>query len=459
MSSLFLELELLQPVAVSARSTTVGGHETLPYLPGSQLVGAVAQAMRLPQDGPPDEEAWRLLLSGEVRFGDAWPATPSGPAWFAPACLHHPKGNSEEVHNLARVPRGGLGQLEQVREWLVDASGRRVEVRRTHTLRTAVQEEGRAREGFLFGVEALDAGQRFLSRVDADDPDLLVRVRALLVGRTIRVGRSRSAEFGAVAVRERQPWPDPEERPGEGLVVWLLSDLAVRDRQTGAPRLELLPADLGLPAGWRVREAFVRTRRYSPYVSVRKRPDLERQVIRAGSAVVLEGPSLGAADRAELRSRVRAGLGEHLAEGLGRVALDPALLAGPRVEIAAAEGEVSPLSAPRPDDGLGRWLTSRWEVLAERERAEAQARDLRRDLGTMRIRRSQWGEIRRLAREARFRPEGGDWLVRQLDERLNSGARLHTWSRSAVERLLGAAKGARPEALERAATLLSREGE
>ena len=77
----------------------------------------------------------------------------------------------------------------------------------------------------------------------------------------------------------------------------------------------------------------------------------------------------------------------------------------------------------------------------------------------MRIRRSQWGEIRRLAREARFRPEGGDWLVRQLDERLNSGARLHTWSRSAVERLLGAAKGARPEALERAATLLSREGE
>ncbi len=462
MNSLYLELELLSPVAITARSATVGGHESLTWIPGGQLLGATAAALLRSQDAALPDEIWRILLSGEVSFGDAWPEIDGQPAPCAPLSLHRPKGAEDPIYNLVIAKRAGKGQLEQVRDLHISGNRHVVQPRRGHTLRTAIGEHGRAREGFLFGIEALDAGQRFLARIDATDPDLLKRVRSCLDGREITVGRSRSAEFGHVAVRVREPWPEPERGEiGERLVLWAISDLALRDLRSGAPRLQLTPADLGLSDDWEVlwEQSFVRTRRYSPFNGKRLRPDLERQVLRPGSVLVLEGPGLDPDEARRLRERLRAGIGEHVQEGFGRIAVNPLLLAGGDLELTRPQPMRPSGEGPMPDDVLGRWLRDRRTALNRGLGAEHHAREMVQSMQRWKIKPSQWGEIRRLAREARFRSGGEGWLRAQIESFLSHGARLHVWPREARETLIEKVRAATPDIVERASTMLARQQE
>lgn len=461
MNSLTLELELLTPVSVTRRSATVGGHETLTWIPGGQLLGAVAAAI----GSPVDELLWRLLFSGEVRFGDAWPAVDGRPAYVSPLSFHQPKlGGDGSWTNLAVAERTPGKQFQQVRDLHLTSDGEKVEVSRHHTLRTAVSDEGRAREGFLFGIDALDAGQRFVARIDADDPSLLERVAGLLVDHEISVGRSRSAELGRVRIRRVE---GPADAPvvvatgAEKLVVWLVSDLALRDGATGMPRLQLTREDLGLPERWVVdeRRSFVRTRRYSPWNGKRRRPDLERQLLQPGSVFVLSGPALDADAAARVTARIRRGLGEHLPEGLGRVLIDPVLLSGSTFT-STAPTPVSTPNAALPNDALGTWLGSRHRDRAREEHSEAIARALATTPALQGVRRSQWGEIRRMAREARFvtttdRAGPSEHLREQVTAFLGHGARVHTWPAEAREALVEMVAAHPPEVVERASTRLA----
>lgn len=466
MTSRFVELRLLSPVAVSADSATVGGHRSLTRIPGAQLLGAVASALRLDPNAALPPDAYRILCSGAVRFGDAWPATPVAgvPAFPAPLALHHEKGlkpeDGVELYNLARGGRPAGVQLVQVRDRLVTHDRIVVTPRLTHTLRTAIAEGGRSREGLLFGIEALDAGQSFLARIDGDDDELLESVLGLLRKRPIRVGRSRRAEFGQVEVAPADPW-DVATTAGDAgeITLWLVSDMALRDHATGSPRLQPGAEDFGLPDGWRLvpERTFVRVRRYSPFNGARRRPDLERQVLQAGSVLVFRGDE--PLDRASVRGRLRRGVGMYRNDGLGRVVMDPSLLAEERLRM-TVPGQVSVAEVDAPTDELGVWLRNQRD---EQERASARGRRARQLVGRLRhprIKNAQWGEIRRLARQARFGP-GRSWLATEVERFLEQGARIHTWPRPIRELLirelkLEAEAALDPATVELAATLLVR---
>lgn len=461
-----LELTLQSPVALTARSSTVGGHRTLTWIPGAQLMGATAATLGLQPGSPLPEPAWRILGSGEVRFGDAWPTDDDGnPAFIAPLALHHAKGEKVDqgapLTNLAVARRPAGKQLVQLRRRHVSASQRLVTPATTYGMRTAVNAQGRAREGFLFGIESLDPGQRLRTRIEADSEELLEQVVGLLVGASpIRVGRSRNAEFGAVDVRRVDDAPvrhTEVPQPGR-LVIWMVSDLALRERTTGAPRLTLEPSDLGLPPDWSrdPSRTFVRTRRYSPFNGARRRPDLERQVIEAGSVVVFTGTA--PIDRAALSERVARGLGDYLQEGLGRAFLDPELLSGAELTFrAVAEPLHSASEIPDPpkDGFLGPWLTERIKRERESITNEATARTIASEFRRARIRNSQWGEIRRLARQARPLSDRPSWLHDTLQSFLEHGARVHIWKHH-KDALLRHVQVHKPVVIEMAANRLMR---
>lgn len=455
MTSVFLRLVLEGPVAVSRNSATVGGHQCLGYVPGGQLLGAFAATLRLDPSRPLPPDGWRLLGSGELRFGDALPEYGGGQALPMPLSFHRPKGGGPFV-DLTRVRRPSV-QLEQLRDGFLGPGGVVVEPARHHTMRTAIEGEGRAREGFLFGIEALAAGQVFVCQIDADDAELAERARTALDGRTVYLGRSRSAEFGRVRIEAVEPWPEPAQAPihaAKRLVCWLVSDAALRDQASGGPRLTLDPVDLGL-VGWTVTRSWIRTRRYSPFNAVRRRPDVERQVLCAGSVVVLEGPKLSVDAEAALRTRIARGIGEHRSVGLGRVIVEPVW---PEILTPAQSAAVRG-AAQLPSDTLGHWLVRR----QERARADAAAYDgaklIEAAMRPMRIPPSQWGEIRRLAREARYRPDGTPWLEHALDELLARGARPLIWRDKARDAFATARQGTSPAAIELAAARLVRQVE
>jgi len=165
----------------------------------------------------------------------------------------------------------------------------------------------------------------------------------------------------------------------------------------------------------------LRTRRYAPWNGKRGSPDLERWVIQQGSVIRLrldDEPNAAA-----LIERCTAGLGLHRECGLGRVWINPPLLAdlhpnfGKVIEpqIAPKPGDVADTADhPAASDPLILWLRSQVETEGNRERIETQAQAIageyrerlaaaRRELGISKDElfgpsRSQWGSVLETAR-------------------------------------------------------------
>jgi hypothetical protein len=187
-----------------------------------------------------------------------------------------------------------------------------------------------------------------------------------------RLGRSRSAEFGAVQITSVDDAAMPVVGQPEDpltLTLWLLSDLQLLNR--GQPALQPLAELLGLPAGseWLSKASFLRGRRYSPWNAWRRHHECERQVISRGSVLRYRLP---APLDSQALANLNQGVGLHIEAGLGRVWVNPPLLAGEKPRFSAPKA--TPVASNRgqlstpPPSALIRRLQER-----ARQHAGAQA--------------------------------------------------------------------------------------
>ncbi len=362
--------ELLDEVVLSERGATAGAHRSLDYLPGAAFLGAAAARIYAQIS---EADAFTVFHSGRVRFCNALPLSDGLLALPVPLCLHErknePAGRDAPdvarlfnfVHEEARdVCRADGGQPRQLRAaWLTDI-GKMIRPARGYRMKTAVEATtGRAAEGQLFGYESLLPGTRFAGEIQFDDdvPETLCRSVLDSLGGTLRLGRSRSAQYGRVrcALAPASTSVAPA-RKAQRLVLWLISDLAAS--RDGVPTFSPEPRDLGLSAPGMLDAAasFIRTRRYTPYNTHRRLPDLERQVIVAGSVLVyrLDTP-LSEGDYADLT----AGLGDGRESGLGQVSVNPPLLTDLPIQFRSATTKAPDGAAiATPVHALARWLAS-----------------------------------------------------------------------------------------------------
>ncbi len=426
MRSLWIHMTLTTDAVLTSRSGSVGVMPSLEYVPGACLLGAAAAAC---YQGLSPNDAWLAFHSGRVRFGDALPLGRSGQiAVPMPLALHFPKGEKPEidaqggllrldpdvVRNAARGTLKKGTQWKQLRAGFLTADLERVRPTHRGTMRTAIGREGRAREGFLYGYDALQAGTELVARIDMDQEaeHLSDTLRDALVGRTIRVGRSKGSEFGQASLKEASPWELATTRPRDDrLLIYASSDLALRDPETGAPTLQPTASALGIPEALELslERSAIRCRSYTPFNAYRRRPDLERQVIEAGSVLVYE--IAGQIDFDEIEKRMARGVGDFRRDGLGRVVVEPELLSGehpvpssPTVqEFSRAAGAVAEPPAGELADWLlaeRRWqraesaafgLAEKWERTLKRWRPELPA--------------SQWGRVRQVAARSRSKEQ------------------------------------------------------
>lgn len=453
---IWLEIVLLGDVQLPARSATVGAPESLDHLPGSQLLGACAARL---YDQLTQSQQWTVFHSGQVRFGAGLPMNDGVPGVQAPASWHHEKGqaftdSSGRLLQAVVCSTDGLPhdkQWKSLRGHWIDACGRVYRPIHSGSLRTALL-HGRARAGFLFGIDCLARGQSLLACIEADvevDPSLMQRVERSLTGE-LRVGRSRHAEFGRVQVR-RAPGqtvallthlldPMGSEGPGRALA---LSDLALRDSQTLAPSLdpavELGPVDHA--------RSMMRSRSYSPFHGKRRRPDLERQVLVSGSVFwVQERPPSVA--------------GDYTHEGLGQLAFEPRLLS--RSEWAALP---TPSATAKPSSVASRaileWTNARHNQRRQRDDVIEQVQQWALDLDRFGpMSRSQWGAVRAVGATSR----DVDELVTALEGITNhKGVSGNAWARRRIdgqtrgETLIAQLRAVPPSLAPTAAVLLADE--
>lgn len=426
-----LSITLQDDCVFSERAATEGIHDTIDRIPGSALLGAVAAQLYAQLTA---EDAYAAFHSGRLRFGDGLPEIDGAIAWPVPMSWRYAKNekprfgvfDSQALYSFLHVnaiksEKGqGEEQSKPLRDGYVTAAGLWVKPLQNYRMKTAINSEtGRAADAQLFGYSALQRGQRFMASIEADsdfDPALFSRVTQVLQGQVL-LGRSRSAEYGRVRIRQAgaasvQPQPGPSQ--GQTLTLWLISDLAPCD-QHGQATLALDPLALGLPEGSEIKwdKAFTRSRRYSPWNAKRHGFDAERQVFMAGGVLQVELPD--GADAKAVAERLSQGIGLHREAGLGRVWVNPPLLATEHPVFASAPQVTDSKTASRPDHPLIGWLEQGAVSTDDVEKwASKMATDYRAVIESARLAkgypleaadfypsRSQWGSVLEAARSKR----------------------------------------------------------
>lgn len=377
-----LIMELEDEVVFSRRSATEGDHETLDYIPGSALLGWAAAHLykKFSMD-----ESYLLFHSGKVRFYNGLPLIPGGGrAWPIPLCWHENKAGlparekgrliSNRIFNLmdpdSKVRKTEIDpktkevlQLRQLRGGYVSDSGQFFQPSRAYRMKTALDPDtATAAESQLFGYESLERGQKFVARISADDdvqPDLFQKLMEVFKG-SIRIGRSRSAQYGRVKIEVSEKKMDNINRPkykSKQLTLWLISDLALRDR-FGSPTLFPDPSILGLPKGHLdPSKTFLRFRSYAPYNAFLKSREMERQVLVAGSVLTFMFDE----DHEEetYLSILSNGIGFYRECGLGEVSINPKLIECGQPVFLIEPSNRPTEQVPRPNDPFIRFLERR----------------------------------------------------------------------------------------------------
>lgn len=333
-------ITLKQPVIISETTSSIGAHQSLDYIRGSAILGLVAS--QLYNELEP-KDAFLLFHSGKVRFNDALPMDKdfNQIAYPVPMSLHSFKAEkyvsedlllSNKIFDIAKVNDSSdlkHKQPVQLRGFYITANGKRISPLKENTLKTAIDPySNRAKDSQLFGYEALSANQKFSFSIQADDEvsdELWEQLTSKVVGKA-HLGRSRSAQFGAVEISENSiEVTKPSSQMGEELTLWLISDLQLHIN--GQPTLIPEPELLGLPEGtvWKVESSFLRSRAYSMYNAYRRHYDKERQVISRGSVLRYQLPA-GFNDFEALQIKLSQGVGLQIEAGLGQIWVNPTIL-------------------------------------------------------------------------------------------------------------------------------------
>ena len=366
----FYDVTLLSDLVLSAEGSTVGGHSGQDFLRGSLFLGAVAARMGSSFDSD-------LLLSGRVRFLNAFPVVSEERTLPVPLSFYKEKGRDWE----GAVPYNGIDalspkpgqQLKQWREGFMTPSGLIREISLTTRMKTAVDRKSRSsREGQLFGYEAIPAGTLFRMAIQADSEDDLKRVTDLLGDGELLLGKSRFAEYGAVRLERRDPpstQSDPQTQDRE-VILYLASDLCLC--RSGMPVLAPEASDFGLADGtFRLDKSFIHHRRYAPWNSFFNGFMGERQVLCQGSVLVFsmeQEPDLTA-----IGQKLASGVGRHREEGLGQILVNPAWIIHP------PELQRAPAAETVPPTDPGTELTAYLRRMTDRGRFAEEAFQKGRD--------------------------------------------------------------------------------
>lgn len=422
-------VRLVDDVVISQRAATTGGHVSLNHLPGAVFLGAVAA--RLYQKLSAAEQL-TIFHSGRVRFATALPVTPNGcPGYPAPACWHYQKGELKDDRGILnhQHDRDTSGQPVQYRDEFFTHTGEFFTPKSDFRLKTAIDSKtGRTAESQLFGYTALLKGSLFWSKVEADAGSISAQrfddIVDILQSDGVRLGRSRSAEYGRVKITvleddAAQKLELPEPQAAQEVSLWLLADAALQD-EYGQPTLQPSGEAVGL-SGFTLdppAKTFVRATQYAPFNGDRKRRELERQVLLMGSVLHFRGDSPVSAE--VLQGIQERGIGLYRQSGLGRVWVNPAWLRQaepsfkPRmISLLSATSDKPPQSPSQ--NPLFRYLDQRKARASNAQEIEQAARQWANELkevyrSALALEphlsnicvgpsRNQWGRVRQVAQE------------------------------------------------------------
>lgn len=408
------------------------------YIPGSMILGAIGQAL-----GERSVAYWAEVDQGRVRVSFAMPRLSGARGLPMPFAIEYPKGGGRQIRSGFQEKRSADWKQARKGFWAKSGETWVWDSPKTSVISHNVIEDQHQRPtskvGGIFTYESIDPGMPYECLVTM--PECLLEN---LTHKTLRIGRSKSVEYGEVAI-------EAIEAVGTATVVektdtvfmQIVSPLLLRDKKTGAwtPTLQRLLEELKDRLG--VEPTVVENERV-PMVELRpieiqtwnvkgRTPRPSAVGLQPGSCLMLKFDQK--VEWAKLKEIERNGLGERLAEGFGEVAFDPSILilAG-GAEAAKADWGAS-LSEGAADDPL--LCSLRRARLLQQIRQNclgSLATEMRfKELIPEKIGASQLGNLRSLVSSL---PDSRDHLRRWIAKARQHGPRAGAWG-EALDRIEG----------------------
>jgi CRISPR-associated protein Csx10 len=365
MNVLTITVQLQEPVLVTAPGGDPNTDESLPYIPGSVLRGALAH--RYLQAHEADDTFTALFLSGKTRFLNGYPELSGVRTSVVPLSWRLEKdavaitldaltGTGAPIYDLAFGP--GPTPDKRLDEPFFHLDGLQVETAgpiyeiAVHTRRERLAGRPTLEEGDLFRYRALATGQCFVVEIWAGEEGHAEQLTTLLEDQELLLGGSSTADYGRTSIitvsrGEPNVYRGTDIAAGETLTVYLASDAILRHPQTGQPGAHIAEVlSLFLPGRTLQIEpgkAFKKMGWVGGFNSTWGLPLPQVWAVQRGSQWVLKTDAAIAA--AELAAIEETGIGERLAEGFGCVRFNPAWARAERITLFEQESDTSTTDA------------------------------------------------------------------------------------------------------------------
>lgn len=331
MRELRFEITFKSPIILQASSNTQGKMSSLDFIPGSTFLGMVASRYNEFSD------PFKIFHSGAVKFCDAAPIKDGKEFFKIPLSYFHEKLDNSKIYNHhllckykdeERNKFDDFTQLKQMRSGYINDENEKLSLKYEYSQKSAYdKDKRRSMDSQMYGYEAFGVGMKWRFSVKFE-PSVsegdISRVKETLE-RSTRLGKSKSAEYGAVEIKFIGENADKIQSftPPEGYTfIYAKSRLALID-ENGNPSYDvkyILPNLNENNVDYE--KTQIRISNFTPYNGARSTKDYERACINKGSVIALKNLS------AEQIAALKNGVGAYLSEGFGEVLINPWFLDG-----------------------------------------------------------------------------------------------------------------------------------
>lgn len=312
-----VNITLLAPTMIGSGPARGNHVDSLRYVPGGTLRGALAQRWIL-ENGTPDTVSdeqlaeFGSIFEGDISFG---PAHAVGSRIRGLSELHLKYGWRDDLEPVVDIAQ------QEAPVHLLDYEAGKGQIDGIDTVdvaRTALDESERAKDGQLYSREALPAGLRLVGTIGGRHPWL-----DALSGSTlrIRVGGRRSVN-GSAEVRIDPFTPDPHAAPATAILVRAVSPVILLDHMC-RPCSDFTADAFGAALGCRpdevsIEQTWVRSDVVHGWHIASGLPKPDDLALVIGSTAKIVVPA-----GVDLNELEHVGIGARTAEGFGRLIIDP----------------------------------------------------------------------------------------------------------------------------------------
>lgn len=287
MKQLKIRIKLLSPVIMSLASGDSTMTQTLSYIPGSTLLGLLAN-LYIPQHEMDDFN--RLFMMGELRFLNLYPFVNGIEYIPSPQNLwKKKKADDKELYNMfdqeanaihlkknggfvsRRVFESGATQLFEPPKQLSFHHERNYS-------------KGVSEKGVVFNYEALSAGNEFYGYILGKEADLLLMQELLTKQKYLRLGKSKTAQYGKCELVESKIEDLPAIEATDSYMLLCSDAIIYNENGSSCVDKEQLAKRLGV----KIEAAFMDSGRYETAVNILKAKRPSEHTIKAGSIFKLD---------------------------------------------------------------------------------------------------------------------------------------------------------------------------